>query len=1753
LRFILAISGTAQNLPFTVSLNGVNVLYTGLQGTDFFHNIELQFPVSLVNGPLQTLAFACDCSGLQGAVPSFQWSIGQVAITYSNAPIGFIFNSYNGGFSPIANSYYTPLMGIFYGNSFPGYAANQQPIWLPYVQNGQFHNGIDIIALNNIILNLGAPAVPLSNALSGLSVFMSNNFPSVFTTQTQTALYLVGDNFDFSRFTSPSSFSLLHINSIPVIGYFNPSCVVSTVLEPLSSTQSIAVRFSLFLLGETINAPLMITVNGQSVLNVPIVTSSYFQNVEVVFPYTAGSQPVLAITFGSTNTPFQWAMSQFAVSYSNAPCGNIYNTCTGGNVPLTTGYFTPLLQNQLGGSFPGYSAAQQPIWLSYVLNGQFNNANDIIVVNRQLLNFALASPFSIRNALIQSSFLTQCPTILELTGSSFTYPSFSISTGSLSVTTISSIPALGYFAPGSILSYQLAPLATTQSINLRFLMFVSGTVSNVPLVLTANNVEIMSVPLSGTNFFRNIEIQFPYTIGAASNVLTWRLGDTEIPNCQWAISQMAVSYSNAPVGFILNALSLGYSPIQGSFYTPALNNFYGSSFPGYTAAQQPLWLPYVLNGQFRNTCDMISLNGNMMNFAPYTLAHQSALAADFNCDFASLKVFQNSFLSTIMPQISSVLELVGLNFNTNAFSFNSGNFGLNYVENIPVLGNFMPSTIVSYSLAPLASTQAIVVRFNLHTIGTVSAMPFTVAFNGVNYLNYPITSTNSLHYVEVNFPYTSASSNVLSISFAQPAQGLNNFQWAIGQFAVTYSNAPCGLVMNTATGEYNAITSSFHSMTLPTYYNGIYPGYASQPTWAAHVLNGQFVNSVDIIAINGDVLNFGRMAPSSVGIMELASIPQGCSSILNYQPYTMNVGNQFQYGGVTQNMNGLFNFSPLMIDLVGSPLSNLNEWTVSSGSLNTISLNGINLLGYFSPNVILTRQYLNLGNYNSLGVIFQLNVASPTGFNFRVQANGITILQQPLQAGTYSRIMETHFEIAEQNVVLTFGATVDSGVSLTNAGGWAIGSVGFLSNQCDIRNFFNLNVNRCQYAGNSVFHALTFVNFKQGFAQLTAQPTWYQSFITNNIGAANQMFFINNVNIPYLTGTESALVAPVAIHQAQYALLGGNHIQFDLVGSRFNLPAWSLNTGLIQTTTIGGVQALGLFNVGQVLTGVFDTPLEHATIVLRFRLHGVGSWNNLNFYTMLGNNNGPKILTRDITLNNDFRDIELQFTHSAPTLSLVFGINAGSATIASGTGFAISNLVLHMNPCSVLNTYNVLLNTCMEAGNTGIYSLYRSDYFGQFFGNLGLNLIYLNKFQGLFGLRDDGREIYSSWTGDNVFTGKVLLELSGPNFDFSNWQVRGTRTAPYTSQLYGSTAFGPYESGAVLRRVFTGLPAHSTIVGRVRIYLVGSWIDQNTVLQANGVTIFHYVLGTTDNYQDLEFAFDHTGSTLDLSFLSLAGSSAGVRDGIRFGISDLALYVSPCAQKSFFNIGLGSCALTTGYSTFYNLVQTNLAGFFPTVALRPLWLNVLTPVSGISGLAQDVYSFLNGDQLQVIMGPNGVPQFVDMNLNDRLKDNIDATKVEAEHPAAADDVSFLYGMSSDNIIGDYNNGTITNYGTSYDNLFGASVIQSGVTTFDFAFGITTGWACVGMIETEDPIPSLDLNAAYRDSSKVVCTDKLTQPKTKFTVSLDTDNKSIIFQDQFYADQSTTLTFNNADNLYFTVQFFNKGAVYFGQSADSYTK
>ena len=345
-----------------------------------------------------------------------------------------------------------------------------------------------------------------------------------FTSQTLTVLELVGSTFSYSNFQSSSPIGLVFVNGVASLGYFTPTSSCSYNLVPLTSTQAGVVRFTLHVTGALINIPFLVSVGGVNVLTVSLTGSNFYRNIEIQFPlaYSSGStQSTLQFSFGSeaSGLSFKWALSQFALSYSNAQVGSVFNSITGGCSPVSSSYFSRILQLYYAGSFPGYST--QPTWLSSVLAEEFSNENDIIAVQGTVLN--LESP-SIRTTYLQTAmytaeFLAQTKTVLELVGSQFGYNNFACQGANLGTTSTGSILVLGAFPASSVLTYTLAPLTYTQAGVVRFTLFVQGTCSNLPFTVSLGGVNVLNTILAGTNFFRNIEIQFPLAYSSSQSNL----------------------------------------------------------------------------------------------------------------------------------------------------------------------------------------------------------------------------------------------------------------------------------------------------------------------------------------------------------------------------------------------------------------------------------------------------------------------------------------------------------------------------------------------------------------------------------------------------------------------------------------------------------------------------------------------------------------------------------------------------------------------------------------------------------------------------------------------------------------------------------------------------------------------------------------------------------------------------------------------------------------------------------------------------------------------------------------------------------------------------------------------------------------------------------------------------------------------------------------------------------------------------------
>jgi len=804
-----------------------------------------------------------------------------------------------------------------------------------------------------------------------------------------------------------------------------------------------------------------------------------------------------------------------------------------------------------------------------------------------------------------------------------------------------------------------------------------------------------------------------------------------------------------------------------------------------------------------------------------------------------------------------------------------------------------------------------------------------------------------------------------------------------------------------------------------------------------------------------------------------------------------------------------------------------------------------------------------------------------SGLTFYIQANGQNVGQVSLSnsnanSNGYNDI-EVQFPSTDATLVIVLGFSSNNGQALsasnTNGNqGWAISDFAMLSNACGAQFFFNTNAKKCQYAGNSIFYALVFIDMQGNFNNYTTtQPNWLSTLNNGNSDTNGYFYYIINGQAATQNGALGS-----GNYNAQTSLY---EIYIELAGSNFNFGQWTVNNGNAGQTTLNNANVFGTFNFGTTLSRTFTNLGSQQSVVIRFRLYLV-NWAGQNFTVQA---NGVQVFSSSFTGNNQYQDVEIQMALTGVQFVFVFGVNAGSASSADNSNlqWALSDFGLLNNACGVNKVFNFLQNKCVSSGKTAMYSLVTFDYAGQLSG-LAQPAWLLNML-GQNGELNNQNVVYYIYTGDNgsgannavgysgystqataptqtttptqVATptkpatpnsnGTVLVDLTGDsnNWDYSSWQIKNSRDTAQVNNLYNQDLFGTFGADTVLRNVFNGLGAHSTVTLRFRLYLVGIWTEQTFWVQSAGSQVFSFVFGVSDSWLDLEITFDHNTDSLDLTIGTTANATTGARSGLEYGISDFGVYANPCVQKSFFQIANKACSANAQHSTFYSLVTVQLSFTFLQSSLYPSWENSLTTQAFYFSFANQVFSFLIGDQLEIISGPQGTSQFQTLDLTDRLKQQINNTVVSNNNSV---NISYLAGKSSNNIISDQS-GAVQSQANGYNNLFGTQFTTSKVQDFSFSFGALANgsWACVGFIEaTGDSLP---LTASYRNSSLVVCSDdNAVNPSSNFTIHVDVANSQIVFKNTAF-NTNTTQAFNSINDLVYTVQFYGMGEVDFNNN------
>jgi len=115
----LNILGVWNNVGFGFNYNGAQVAQVFINGANQFIDLEVNFAA----GASQKLALTF---GLVDQSLALQYTISDVAITYSNAQVGQIYNLVTGGFDTVFTSFYSSLLNNIFTSGFTGFAL--QPI-----------------------------------------------------------------------------------------------------------------------------------------------------------------------------------------------------------------------------------------------------------------------------------------------------------------------------------------------------------------------------------------------------------------------------------------------------------------------------------------------------------------------------------------------------------------------------------------------------------------------------------------------------------------------------------------------------------------------------------------------------------------------------------------------------------------------------------------------------------------------------------------------------------------------------------------------------------------------------------------------------------------------------------------------------------------------------------------------------------------------------------------------------------------------------------------------------------------------------------------------------------------------------------------------------------------------------------------------------------------------------------------------------------------------------------------------------------------------------------------------------------------------------------------------------------------------------------------------------------------------------------------------------------------------------------------
>ena len=392
------------------------------------------------------------------------------------------------------------------------------------------------------------------------------------------------------------------------------------------------------------------------------------------------------------------------------------------------------------------------------------------------------------------------------------------------------------YGTSQIVRQMTVPTSTVmyQTAAIRFRIHLLGTWTGQPCSVSANDQTLFSQEFVGTNIFKDIELQIPYTPSLVNLVFSC---DTQNVNALgWTLSDTGYHFSTCPMEYLRDSNNGGCQYVGSSLFTGLATQNNNVAVQQQQHQDVPAWENGLRTGTTDSNSQIVVVD-NKKNASPMT----SASGTD------------------ISQLIKTYVFLIGTNFDYSMFPVTGNNnqkVGLTSFNGYPVYGTFSGAAQVSHEMPTMTTTKAVALRVRLYLIGSWNSIPFSFQANGSPVYSAPMTGQNTIQDIEIMIPANSNSQPIkLTFGIApqsgSPQMESGAYPWAVSDIVYVASNAPAGKIYSPSTNGFVSVPNSFFTTLLNGLYSKQIPNIKTQPVWLNKVVSGQFNNAFDIIALNG--------------------------------------------------------------------------------------------------------------------------------------------------------------------------------------------------------------------------------------------------------------------------------------------------------------------------------------------------------------------------------------------------------------------------------------------------------------------------------------------------------------------------------------------------------------------------------------------------------------------------------------------------------------------------------------------------------------------------------------------------------------------------------------------------------------------------------------------------------------------------------------------------------------------------------------